>query len=248
MTMLKVLLIDDEERATDALRLMIEKAVPEIAQVKVCNDSRQAAALIHAFQPGLIFLDIQMPYLSGFDVLNKMPNKNFKIIFTTAYNEYAIQAIRFSAFDYLLKPVDIEELQSAVHRFLEGQEDYRQQYELLKNIMHNIQAPSAKEFRLALPTKEGVHFLVPEEIIRCEAMGNYTRFFATNSRRYMISRTLAEYDTLLTPYQFIRTHKSHLVNKAQISFIDHDGFVVLKDGTKVEVSRRRKAEVLQAMG
>jgi len=245
--MLKVLLIDDEERATDALRLMIEKAVPEITQVKVCNDSRQAAAMIHEFQPGLVFLDIQMPHLSGFDVLNKMPNKNFKIIFTTAYNEYAIQAIRFSAFDYLLKPVDIEELQSAVHRFIEGHEDYRQQYELLKNIMHNIQAPSAREFRLALPTKEGVHFLIPEEIIRCEAMGNYTRFFAINNRRYMISRTLAEYDTLLTPYQFIRTHKSHLVNKGQISFIDHDGFCVLKDGSKVEVSRRRKAEVLGAM-
>lgn len=245
--MLKVLLIDDEERATDALRLMIEKAVPEISEVRVCNDSRQAAEMIHQFQPGLVFLDIQMPHLSGFDVLNKMPNKNFKIIFTTAYNEYAIQAIRFSAFDYLLKPVDIEELQAAVHRFLEGNEDYRQQYELLKNIMHNMQAPSAEEFRLALPTKEGVHFLVPQEIIRCEAMGNYTRFFATNNRKYMISRTLAEYDTLLTPYNFIRTHKSHLVNKAQISFIDHDGYVVLKDGSKVEVSRRRKPEVLSAM-
>lgn len=245
--MLKVLLIDDEERATDALRLMIEKAVPEISEVRVCNDSRQAAEIIHQFQPGLVFLDIQMPHLSGFDVLNKMPNKNFKIIFTTAYNEYAIQAIRFSAFDYLLKPVDIEELQNAVHRFLEDSADYRQQYELLKNIMHNMQAPSVNEFRLALPTKDGVHFLVPQEIIRCEAMGNYTRFFATNNRKYMISRTLADYDTLLAPYNFIRTHKSHLVSKAHISFIDHDGFVVLKDGSKVEVSRRRKPEVLSAM-
>jgi two-component system LytT family response regulator len=141
----------------------------------------------------------------------------------------------------------IEELRAAVHRFLESSEDYRQQYELLKNIMHNMQAPSAEEFRLALPTKEGVHFLVPQDIIRCEAMGNYTRFFATNNRRYIISRTLAEYDALLTPYNFIRTHKSHLVNKNHISFIDHDGFVVLKDGTKVEVSRRRKPEVLSAM-
>ncbi|HEX5653966.1 MAG TPA: LytTR family DNA-binding domain-containing protein [Chitinophagaceae bacterium] len=245
--MLKVLLIDDEERATDSLRLMIQKTIPEIQQVMVCNDARKAADMIHHFQPGLVFLDIQMPHMNGFEVLEKMPNKNFKIIFTTAYNEYAIQAIRFSAFDYLLKPVDIEELQASVHRFLEGSEDYREQFELLKNIMHNIQASSAEEFRLALPTKEGVHFLVPDEIIRCESLGNYTKFFASGNRTYLISRTLGEYDTLLSPYHFIRTHKSHLVNRKHISFVDHEGFVVLKDGTKVELSRRRKEDVMAAM-
>ncbi|TMI65767.1 MAG: response regulator transcription factor [Bacteroidetes bacterium] len=245
--MLKVLLIDDEERATDALRLMIEKTIPEIQQVRVCNDSRIAADIIHEYQPALIFLDIQMPHLNGFQLLEKMPNKNFKIIFTTAYNEYAIQAIRFSAFDYLLKPVDMEELQATVHRFLEGNEDYKQQYELLKNIMHNIQVPSAEEFRLALPTKDGVHFLQPQDIVRCEAVGNYTKFFVSNNKTYLISRTLGEYDTLLTPHNFIRTHKSHLVNKKYISFIDHDGFAVLKDNSKVEVSRRRKEDVMASL-
>jgi two-component system LytT family response regulator len=245
--MLKVLLIDDEERATDALRLMIEKTVPEIQQVRSCNDPRIAADIIHEYQPALIFLDIQMPHMNGFELLEKMPNKNFKIIFTTAYNEYAIQAIRFSAFDYLLKPVDIEELQLTVRRFLESNEDYKQQYELLKNIMHNIQVPSAEEFRLALPTKEGVHFLQPQDIIRCEAVGNYTKFFVSNNKTYLISKTLGDYDTLLTPHNFIRTHKSHLVNKKFISFIDHDGFAVLKDSSKVEVSRRRKEEVMDAL-
>jgi two-component system LytT family response regulator len=245
--MLKVLLIDDEERATDALRLMIEKMVPEIKQVFVCNDSRKAAELIHVCQPGLVFLDIQMPHVNGFELLEKVPNKNFKIIFTTAYNEYAIQAIRFSAFDYLLKPIDSDELQASVHRFLESQENYQEQLDLLKNIMHNIQAPSADEFRLALPTKDGVHFLMPNEIIRCEAVGNYTKFFAGKNKTYLISRTLGEYDTLLTPHNFIRTHKSHLVNKKFISFIDHDGFAVLKDNSRVEVSRRRKDEVMTAL-
>ncbi|MBK9982018.1 MAG: response regulator transcription factor [Saprospiraceae bacterium] len=245
--MLKVLLIDDEQRATDALRLMIIKTIPEITDVMVCNDARQAAEKIHQFQPGLVFLDIQMPHLNGFELLEKIPNKNFKIIFTTAYNEYAIQAIRYSAFDYLLKPVDMEELQAAVHRFIEGHEDYKQQYDLLKNIMHNMSAPSAEDFRLALPTKEGVHFLLPHEIIRCEALGNYTKFFVTTGKSYLISRTLGEYDTLLTPQNFIRTHKSHLVNKKFIAFIDHDGFAVLKDNTKVEVSRRRKEEVMEAL-
>jgi two-component system, LytTR family, response regulator len=245
--MLKVLLIDDEERATDALRLMIDKTVPEIQQVFVCNDSRKAAEMIHVCRPGLVFLDIQMPHLNGFQLLEKLPNKNFKIIFTTAYNEYAIQAIRFSAFDYLLKPIDTEELQSSIYRFLESQENFQQQFDLLKNIMHNIQAPSADEFRLALPTKEGVHFLMPNEIIRCEAVGNYTKFFTDKGRTYLISKTLGEYDTLLTPHNFIRTHKSHLINKKSISFIDHDGFAVLKDSSRVEVSRRRKDEVMTAL-
>ena len=245
--MLKVLLIDDEQRATDALRLMIIKTIPEIDEVMVCNDSRLAPEKIHEFQPGLVFLDIQMPHLNGFELLEKNPNKNFKIIFTTAYNEYAIQAIRYSAFDYLLKPVDMEELQASVHRFLQGNEDYRQQYDLLKNIMHNIHAPSAEDFRLALPTKDGVHFLQPHDIVRCEALGNYTKFFVNNNKSYLISRTLGEYDTLLSPQNFIRTHKSHLVNKKFISYIDHDGYVVLKDNSKVEVSRRRKEEVMAAM-
>lgn len=245
--MLKALLIDDEERATDSLRLMIEKMVPAIEQVRVCNDPRNAAAMIAEFKPGLVFLDIQMPHLNGFQLLEKMPNKDFKLIFTTAYNEYAIQAIRFSAFDYLLKPIDVEELQASVQRFLETQQDYQEQYDLLKNIMHNIQTPSAEEFRLALPTKEGVHYLYPAEIIRCEAIGNYTRFHLDKQVPCLISKTLGEYDVLLSPHHFIRTHKSHLVNRKFIAFIDHDGFAVLKDGTRVEVSRRRKEEVMAAL-
>ena len=245
--MLKVLLIDDEERATDALRIIIEKTIPEITQVMVCNDSRKAAEIIHSYQPGLIFLDIQMPHLNGFQVLDKMSNKNFKIIFTTAYNEYAIQAIRFSAFDYLLKPIDIEELQASVKRLLENKEDYKQQYELLKNIMHNMHATSPEDFRLALPTREGIHFLQPANIIRCEAIGNYTKFFCNENKTYVISKTLGEYESLLSPYHFIRTHKSHLVNKKFISFIDHEGFAILKDSSKVEVSRRRKDEVITSL-
>lgn len=245
--MLKVLLIDDEQRATDALRLMIVKTIPEITEVAVCNDAREAPEKIHQFQPQLVFLDIQMPHLNGFEVLEKVANKNFKIIFTTAYNEYAIQAIRYSAFDYLLKPVDMEELQATVQRFIGEQQDFRQQFDLLKNIMHNMSAPNPEEFRLALPTKEGVHYLTPQDIIRCEAMGNYTRFFATSGKAYLISRTLGEYDALLSPQGFIRTHKSHLVNKKVISFIDHDGFAVLRDNSRVEVSRRRKEEVMDAL-
>ena len=245
--MIKALLIDDEVRATDSLRLMIEKFVPEIDSLCVCNDARQAAGMVHSFQPDLLFLDIRMPYLTGFDVLNAVPNKHFKVIFTTAYDEYAIKALRFSAFDYLLKPVDAKELMDAVKRFLQEKENHSLQHEMVKNISINMELQQKQQFRLAIPTKDGVHFLMPYEIIRCEAIGNYTRFYIVNNRQYTSSKNLGEYEELLAPYNFIRTHKSHLVNKNFISFIDHDSFVILKDSTKVEISRRRKSEILSAL-
>lgn len=245
--MIKALLIDDEERATDSLQLMIEKFIPEIEQVRSCSDARKCTEIIHDMKPDLVFLDVRMPHLSGFDILNSIPNKCFKVIFTTAYDEYAIQAIRFSALDYLLKPVDVDELISAVKRFMLSKDNEMPQQELFRNITHNMQASEARHFRLALPSSEGIHFLMPAEIIRCEASGNYTIFYVNGGKQRMTSRTLGEYEELLSPFRFIRTHKSHLVNREYVSYIDHNGFVILKDSTRVEVSRRRKAEVTAAL-
>ena len=245
--MIKALLIDDEERATDSLQLMIEKLIPAISGVWTCNEAGKAMQVIHNVDPDLVFLDIRMPHLSGFELLNLIPNKRFKVIFTTAYDEYAIQSIRFSAFDYLLKPIDAEDLINAVNRFTQTKEDYGQQQELFRNISLNMQLQSKQQFRLALPSREGVHFLLPGEIIRCEAEGNYTKFYIAGGKQHLTSRTLGEYDELLSPYHFIRTHKSHLVNKSFISFIDNEGFIILKDASRIEVSRRRKGEVMAAL-
>lgn len=245
--MIKAVLIDDEVRATDSLRLLIERFIPEIDKVWVCNDATRATQLIHRFRPDLVFLDIRMPHLSGFDVLERIPNKCFRVIFTTAFDEYAIKAIRFSAFDYLLKPIDAEELASTVKRFLESRDDYTSQQELFGNIRYNMELGKQHLFRLAVPTKAGVRFLMPHDIIRCEASSNYTVFHVACDRQYMASKTLGEYEELLGPHHFIRTHKSHLVNKNFISFIDHDGFAILQDNTRVEISRRRKTAVLAAL-
>lgn len=245
--MIKALLIDDEERAIDSLQLMIEKFIPEIWQVGSCTDARKCRQIIHDAKPDLVFLDVRMPYLSGFDILDSIPNKCFKVIFTTAYDEYAIKAIRFSALDYLLKPVDVDELITAVKRFMRSHENGWPQQELLRNVSHNMQAGGADRFRLALASNEGIHLLMPSEIIRCEASGNYTVFHVSGGKQRITSKTLGEYEELLSPFHFIRTHKSHLVNLTYISFIDHNGFVVLKDSTRVEVSRRRKAEVTAAV-
>ena len=239
---MKALIVDDERLARKELIKLLEEH-PSIEIVGEAQNADEAEQMITELNPDLLFLDIQMPGRSGFQLLESLDTVPL-VVFTTAYDEFAIKAFEVSALDYLLKPIDTEELQSSVKRFLESQEDYKQQFDLLKNIMHNIQAPSADEFRLALPTKEGVHFLMPNEIVRCEAVGNYTKFFTAKNKTYLISRTLGDYDTLLSPHNFIRTHKSHLVNKKFISFIDHDGFAVLKDNSRVEISRRRKDEVM----
>lgn len=245
--MIKILLIDDERKATDSLRMMLEKFIAEEKIVECCNDARQATVMIHNFNPDLIFLDIRMPHLTGFDILEAVVNKRFKVIFTTAYDEYAIRAIRFSAFDYLLKPVDMEELLNVFRRFMQTSTEQNPSSELFSNISHNLALQQESQFRLALPSREGVYFLYPKEIIRCEALSAYTRFYTTGNKQLLSSKNLGEYEELLAPFHFIRTHKSHLVNKSYISFFDHEGFVVLKDSTRIEVSRRRKEEVMELL-
>ncbi len=245
--MLKALIVDDEQRASDILQLMIERFVPEIDRVWCCNDARLAAHMIHDLKPDLLFLDIRMPYMDGFQVLSQIQDKRFKIIFTTAYNEYTLQAIRFSAFDYLLKPVDLQDLINAVQRYLTTRDELHYQPEQLYNILTNLQSNNIAQFRLAVPTKEGIHFFRPAEIIRLEAMGAYTQIFLTGKRHYLVSKSLGEYEDLLSEQQFVRTHKSHLVNRTFVSYFHHEGYLVLQDHTKVEVSRRRKEEVLQQL-
>jgi len=242
--MLKVMVIDDEIRASDVLKLMMEKFIPHVTQITVCNDARQAAEMIRTFEPNLVLLDIKMPHLSGFELLHRMPNQNFKIIFTTAFNEFAIKAIRFSAFDYLLKPVDVEELIASVNRYITLQKEATGHGDLFQNMIYNFKAGD-NNFRLALPSKEGVHFFEPQQIMYCEALSNYTRFYIGNGKQFITSKTLGDYEDLLLPYGFIRCHKSFLVNKKFISYVDHEGFLILKRGVKLEVSKRRKAEVMR---
>ncbi|MFN0217068.1 MAG: LytR/AlgR family response regulator transcription factor [Saprospiraceae bacterium] len=245
--MTKALIIDDEPRASGILQIMIERFVPEIERTWICNDAREAAPMIHELEPDLVFLDIRMPHLNGFDVLEQIRFRRFKVIFTTAFSEYALQAIRFSAFDYLLKPLDPRELIAATQRYQSSLDELVFQPEQLRNVLNNLKADDPAQFRLAIPTKEGVHFFQPAEIVRLEALGSYTQIYQTGGKRFMASRGLGEYAELLEEYGFIRTHKSHMVNRLFVSFIDHDGFLVLRDNTRIEVSRRRKEDVLKSM-
>ena len=241
--MIKALIIDDEAVAANVLRMMIERHVPAITDLRLATQPEEALALVKSFKPQLVFLDIVMPTTDGFELLSSMKDAEFEVIFTTAYNEYAIQAIRFSALDYLMKPIDADELKTAVNRFVEKRHQQAETDALLQNLVHNLKSNEKADFKLAVPTTEGAIFFSPAEIIRCEGDRNYTWFFLTNNRKHLSSKTIKEYEELLTNHDFLRIHKSHLVN---MSFIDkylNEGTVILKDKVQLPVARLRKEEV-----
>ena len=245
--MIKALIIDDEAVAANVLRMMIERHVPEITDLRLATQPEEALALVKSFKPQLVFLDIVMPTTDGFELLSSMRDAEFEVIFTTAYNEYAIQAIRFSALDYLMKPIDADELKTAVNRFVEKHHQQAETDALLQNLVHNLKSNEKADFKLAVPTTEGAIFFSPSEIIRCEGDRNYTWFFLTNNRKHLSSKTIKEYEELLSNHDFLRIHKSHLVN---MSFIDkylNEGTVILKDKTQLPVARLRKEEVKTAL-
>lgn len=241
--MIKALIIDDEQSAAHVLQLMIERHIPEITDLRIATKINEAKNLVQQFQPQLVFQDIVMPEKNGFEFLSEIKNINFEIIFTTAYNEYAIRAIRFSALDYLLKPINAEELQAAVNRFLEKRNQQLQTDALLKNLLTNLENKKESEFKLAVPTVSGAVFFSPSEIIRLEGEGNYTQFYLTQNRKYLSAKTMKEYEEILLQHNFLRIHKSHLVNRSFIDNYKKEGSVLLKDKTTLPVSRQRKQEV-----
>jgi two-component system LytT family response regulator len=188
-----------------------------------------------------------MPVLNGFELLKRIPGFSFEIIFTTAHDQYAIQAIRFSALDYLLKPIDADELRAAFDKFMSRNNLKNGNQTLYQNLMHNISVTDKKDFKLAVPTIDGTFFYFPDEIIRLEGESNYTRLFFIGKKPMLVSKTLKEYEELLAEHGFIRVHKSHLINKKHVVNYTNDGQLVLADQSKVEVSRRRKEEVMEAL-
>jgi two-component system LytT family response regulator len=225
---------------------MIERYVPEITDVMTSRDPEKGVELIRSWQPNLVFLDVQMPGMTGFDVLRKARTYDFEVIFTTAFNKYAIEAIRFSALDYLLKPIDADELKSAFHRFKEKQATEKDRRDLLDNLRFNLAAEN-EDFRIAIATLKGTFFYSIRKIIRLEGEGNYTRIFFENDKPILASKTLKDFEEILTPYGFIRAHRSHLINKRFVDSVLFDGFIQMQDNSKIEISRRRKEAVMQML-
>jgi len=244
--MIKILIIDDEEAASNVLRLLIEKHVLVEKRVMVCNNAISALQAIADFQPNLVMLDIEMPHINGFDLLNQLGSWEFDIIFTTAFDHYAIKAIRFSALDYLLKPIDIIDLQNAVFRHIARKENKIPSRDgLMNNLMNNLQQKDPSTFKLAVNTMEGYYFLLPKDIVRCEGDDNYTRFYFLNEKMLVVSRTLKEFEEILSDYHFVRVHKTHLVNMNYVNRFDREGLIWLTNGNRIPVSRRKKQYIAQ---
>lgn len=244
MIMIKVLIIDDEAKARNVLKLYIEKLIPEIYRIENAESVDEAIEILKSYQPDIVFLDVEMPHKNGFRFLTEVNNPSFDVIFTTAYNQYAIQAIRFSALDYLLKPVDPEELKAAVMRHLEKNERKENQKDLYENLVENISKKEVKDFKIAVPSAEGFYFFMVDEILRLEADKNYTHIHLQQKRPFIASKTLKHFEDLLDDFSFIRTHKSHLVNPRHVTRLSNNSeYLILTDGSRVEVSRRKKDEV-----
>lgn len=249
--MIKAMIVDDEQASIDLLKWLIEQYCPDITAVKTVRSVREAIPVIHSFEPDLVFLDIQMPHESGFDLLTTVDKWTFEVVFTTAYNEFAIQAIRFSALDYLLKPIDEKELQKAVERFKAKRIYAPAGHLLFKNFLQNISQGNKEKFKLALADTTDVKYVSLDEIIRLQAESNYTHIFLKGGRVFVSAKTLKEYDEILQGHHFMRVHKSHLVNPSFIESYNKAGELILTDGTKVEVARRKKEyvqEVLKGIG
>lgn len=247
--MINAVIIDDEKNNIKNLEGLLKKHCPQVQVLASATNAEDGKGIILLHHPDLVFLDIQMPRKSGFDLLRELSNYDFEIIFVTAFDKYGIQAVKFSAIDYLLKPVNTNELKLAVQKAEEKNRKKSQNLQL-KNLVELLQQQQQKEeHRLALRTTKETRFVQTKQIIRCESSNAYTTFYLLDKEKIMVSKPIFEYEALLKDYGFIRCHQSHLVNKIFIqSWVKEDGgYLLLRDGSKVPVSKSKKEAVLQSM-
>lgn len=243
--MKKVLVIDDEKPTRDFIKRLIDSYKFGVEVFTDGENVETGVEAISRLQPDLVILDIQMPDGNGFDVLKSIPEKNFEVIFITAYQEYAIQAIKFSALDYILKPIDSEELKKAIDTALNTITKKTEESQL-NVLQHNIQLNAKR--KLVLKTQESVHVVEIENIIRCESDKNYTLFYFTNGKKILVSKTLKDFDVLLSGLTFFRAQQSHLINLNYIERYDrHDGTIIMKDGSAIPLALARKEQFFEIL-
>lgn len=244
---IRALIIEDEPNNRENLLTLINEYCPAIQVVALCESAIEARKKITELSPDLLFLDIEMPGGNGFSLLESLPAINFEVIFVTAYDSYGIKAIKFSALDYLLKPIDtfdlIKAVEKATEKIKQKQENIR-----MTNLLQNTQRTEGQKM-IALSLADKIEFVEISSIIRCESESNYTTFYLKNGEKLLVSKTLKEYDELLTPFHFLRVHQSHLINIREIkSFVKNDGgYIKMKDGSTVSISRQRREMVLAVL-
>ncbi|WP_316788753.1 LytTR family DNA-binding domain-containing protein [Pedobacter frigoris] len=247
--MIRAVIIDDEKNNIETLLGLLRKHELPVDIVGSATNADDAITTIATTNPDLLFLDIQMPGKNGFDVLKALPHYQFEVIFVTAFDQYGIQAVKFSAIDYLLKPVNPEELKMSILK-VEAKLNQRKQNVQLENLMDLIKNKDAKkDHKLALASTKEIRFVNTDEIIRCESSNAYTQFYLTDGKNIMVSKPIFEYEEMLASYDFIRCHQSHLVNAKFIkSLVKEDsGYLLLNDDTRIPISRGKKENVLKAL-
>jgi len=244
-TLIQAVIVDDEDNSLEALTILLQKYCPDVQVIGTAQTVADAVELIDNLKPELVFLDIALPDGQGFEILEEVGFTAFEVIFTTAYDQYALKAFDFSALDYLLKPISAEKLQQAVERFekIRKDENYGERVSVLKESLNN------RNERIILSSMDGFDVYKIADIVRCEANGSYTTFYIKSGHRVITSKTLNNFERLLADLSFVRVHSKHLINldyvKKYIS--GRGGYIVFEDGSQVDVSERKKKEFILRM-
>jgi two-component system, LytTR family, response regulator len=245
--MITATIVDDEPYSCETLATLLERYCPDVKVLDICYSAASALKSINEQKPQLLFLDIEMPHMNGFELLEKLPDIDFELVFTTSYDQYAIKAFRFSALDYLLKPIDQDDLRKAVQKAVTSTDHVSPQQ--IKVLLQKINHPSLVVNKLAIPTLEGLQMILIESIIHCEADRNYTIINIKGKQKIVASRTLKEIEELLDDYPFIRVHHSHIVNLNEVEkYVKGEGgYLMMSNGANIDVSRSRKEFLLKKL-
>ncbi len=244
--MIRGIIVEDEKHSREALKGLLERYCKNVMVVAEAESYREGLSVIREHEPDVVFLDIQMPDGSGFRLLEEFDDIRFEVIFTTAFDQFAIKAIKYSALDYLLKPIDPEELVASIKK-VEQMMSSRKMSQNIKVLLDNIRARDEDPHKIVLSTSEKIHIIETDKILRCESDNYYTRFFLLDGKTILVSKTLKENEELLSDHNFIRPHKSHLVNVKYIKgFIRNDGgYIEMTDGSRIPVSRRKREKIME---
>jgi len=243
---MKAVIVEDEMHSRETLRNLIEEFCQDVEVAGMAGSVKEAVELIRAVKPDVIFLDIELQVGTGFDVLAQLSDISFDVIFTTAYEHYAIRAIKFSSLDYLLKPIDLEELQLAIAKARTHQNEFSQRQQL-DILLANMSGKGMK--KICLSTADRLEFVRVEEIVMCEASGSYTNVYLRENRKIMVSKNLKEYETLLADENFMRVHNSFLINLNEVKqFVKSEGgYILMNNNQQVSISPKKRDEFFARM-
>jgi len=249
MNKLKAIIIDDEPRSRQSLIQKIVMSCKDVEIIAECENGEQGIAAIEEQKPDIVFLDVEMPRMNGFTMLQQLSNRDFELIFTTAYDHYAIRAIKFSALDYLVKPVEVEELKEAIERVKQKREKDTTN-ERLETLLYNLMNEKNQSNRIAISSIEGLQFVEINDIIYLEAESNYTIIYISSAEKITVSKTLKDFEELLPHAVFIRIHHSWIINKKHVQkyLKGEGGQVIMSNGKTLDVARRKKDEFMKAIG